>query len=218
MKMQALTKTYGKRTVLNMPAYEFAPGMIYAVIGANGSGKSTLARVLAGIEKADQKKKPFGEESVEVGYSPQRAYAFRMSAEANIKLAGDDNDRAKRLMEELQIAHLRKERADRLSGGEKARVAMARIMMKDHDLLILDEPTASMDMESTILAEELIRAYRERTGAVILLITHSLAQAARLADRPLFLDNGELIEEEDTNELIHQPKQPQTRRFIEVYG
>ena len=218
MKMRALTKTYGKRRVLTMPAYTFEPGKIYAVIGANGSGKSTLAKILAGLIKADGKTPPFEDKPGAVGYLPQQAYAFRMSVGANIRLAGNDDKRAAKLMEALQIAHLEKERADRLSGGEKARLAMARIMMKPFDMLILDEPTTSMDMESTILSEELIRTYLKDTGACIILITHSLSQARRMADKVLFLDHGDLIEEGEGDQVLNHPGNALTAKFIEMYG
>lgn len=218
MKSRALTKTYGKRRVLEMPAYTFEPGKVYAVIGANGSGKSTLAKILAGMIKADDKTQPFEEKPEGVGYLPQRAYAFRMSVGANIRLAGDNDERAAMLMDALQIAQLENERADRLSGGEKARLAMARIMMKPFDMLILDEPTTSMDMESTILSEELIRTYLDDTDACIILITHSLSQARRMADKVLFLDHGELIEEGDGDQVLNHPKNALTAKFIEMYG
>ena len=216
MKMRAISKTYGKRKVLIMPAFTFEPGRIYAIVGSNGSGKTTLARILAGTEQADGGTRPC-EESLSVGYLPQRPYAFRMSTQANIRLSGSDDAKAEELMRALGIDSLRKESAHHLSGGEIARMAMARVMMRDYELLILDEPTASMDMEATMLTEDLIRAYRDRTNACILLVTHSLAQAARLSDRLLFLKEGELVEEGPTEEVLEHPRREATQIFIEFY-
>ncbi len=217
MKMCGITKHYGKRMVLDMPGFSFEQGKIYAVVGSNGSGKTTLARILAGTEKADNGIRPFEQGMNSCGYLPQHPYTFRMSTQANIRLSGDDEQRADELMKTLGIDTLKKEKAHHLSGGEQARMAMARIMMKDYDLLILDEPTASMDMEATMLAEQLIREYCHRTNACIIMITHSLAQAGRLADRVIFLKKGELIEEGAAEEVLDHPQKQETRKFVEFY-
>ena len=154
MKISAFSKTYDGRCVLDFPGIEIQPGKIYAVIGANGSGKSTFARILAGVLAADRKGSLLDTESV--GYMPQKNYAFRMSTKKNILLCGRDEARANRLMDTLRIRPLENKRADRLSGGETARMALARLMMRTYDTVILDEPAAAMDMETTSLAENLI--------------------------------------------------------------
>ena len=128
MKIAAFSKTYEKRTVLDFPGAELEPGKIYAVIGANGSGKSTFAKILAGVLKADRKGSHL--EAASVGYMPQKNYAYRMSTKANILLNGTDKTLAEARMDALQIRHLAEKRADRLSGGETARMALARLTMK----------------------------------------------------------------------------------------
>ena len=150
MKISAFSKTYEGRTVLDFPGLELESGKIYAVIGANGSGKSTFAKILAGVLPADRRGKWLDGGSV--GYMPQKNYAFRMSTKANILLNGKDEKQAEALMDAVQIRHLENKRADKLSGGETARMALARLMMKSYDVVILDEPTAAMDMETTSLA------------------------------------------------------------------
>ena len=217
MKLNAFSKTYEGRTVLTMPALELEAGKIYGVIGANGSGKSTLAKVLAGVEPADGKRRVFPE-PVSVGYMPQKSYAFRMSALANIRLAGGEPERAETLMRALQIDHLANHRAGRLSGGELARVALARVMMKPYDLLILDEPAAAMDMESTLLAEDLIVRCCGETGCAIILVTHSLQQACRVASEVLFLHKGALAEAGPAEKVLYDPAEETTRRFLTFYG
>ena len=216
MKTAAFTKTFGQRTVLNLPEIELPEGKITAVIGANGSGKSTLAKVLSGIEPADRKVRVLGD--VSVGYMPQKSYAFRMSAGKNIALNGKNVERAGRLISALQIEALQRQRAQKLSGGETARMALARLMMRSYELVILDEPTASMDMESTLGAEGLLKEYCCETGCAMLLITHSIQQARRVADETLFLCQGELVESGPTDEVLSAPKDERTRRFIEFYG
>ena len=90
--------------------------------------------------------------------------------------------------------------------------------MKRYDLLILDEPTTAMDMESTLASEKLVRAVCDEQGCAILLITHSISQARRISDRVLVLHQGRLVEAGDTVQVLETPKQEQTSRFLEFYG
>ena len=216
MKTTAFTKSYGKRVVLSLPELELLRGQITAIIGPNGSGKSTLAKVLAGIERADDKKPILP--GVSVGYLPQKSFPFRMSTEKNILQNGNDPARARALMKELGIDALAGQSAKKLSGGETARMALCRILMKRYELLILDEPTAAMDMGSTLAAEGLIRKSCTETGCAVLLITHSIGQARRLSDQLLFLQGGKLIEQGQTAQLLSAPQCDETKRFLEFYG
>ena len=217
MKIANFTKTYGGRKVLDVPEFELKTGSLYAVIGANGSGKSTMAKILAGILPPDSGEAPI-EKSVSVGYMPQKSYAFRMTAEKNILLRGGDEKKAEELMQRLGIQSLAKNRADRLSGGETARMALARLMMGSYDLVILDEPTAAMDMESTALSEELIKDYRKETGCTMLLVTHSLRQARRLGDEAIFLHGGEIWEQGPVEKVLFSPEREETAKFLDFYG
>ena len=216
MKISAFSKSYGSRVVLRFPDLELPDGCITAVIGPNGSGKSTLARVLAGLERSDQKRPPLV--PLRVGYMPQKSYAFRMSVARNIALNGSDSKRRETLLRTLQIDTLAGQSAKRLSGGETARMALARLLMRDYELLILDEPTAAMDVESTLAAETLLSDYCRDTGAGILLVTHSLQQARRIAQHVLFLHQGELREQGDASRLLSAPETEELRRFLEFYG
>lgn len=216
MKIDAFSKTYDKRTVLDFPGMELEPGKIYAVIGANGSGKSTFAKILTGIEVSDQKKKPLS--GVDVGYMLQKSYAYRMSTKANILLNGKDETRAAGLMDALQLRHLENKRADKLSGGETARMALARLMMRRYKLVILDEPTAAMDMETTLLSEQLILEYVRETGCTLILVTHSLQQARRIADEVLYFHKGRLLESGQKETVLYEPGMAETKQFLEFYG
>ena len=214
MNLPAFSKTYDGRMVLDFPGLELKSGKIYAILGANGSGKSTFSRIVAGILPADQKCRISGS----VGYLPQKPYAFRMSTRKNILLGGTDASRADALMKDLRLCHLEKKRADRLSGGETARMALARLMMGQYDLVILDEPTAAMDIETTAAAESRILDYTRRSGCAMILVTHSLQQARRVADEALFFYKGRLLESGPKEQVLYQPAQPETRRFLEFYG
>lgn len=216
MKIFAFSKTYEDRCVLDFPGMELQPGKIYAVIGANGSGKSTFAKILAGIAAADKRGRLA--EPAAIGYMPQKNYAFRMSTRKNILLNGKDVSRAEKLMDAVQLRHLENKRADRLSGGETARMALARLMMKRYDLVILDEPTAAMDMETTLLSEELILEYVRETGCGVILVTHSLQQARRIADEVLYFHKGKLLESGAKEKVLYAPQAAETRQFLEFYG
>ena len=216
MNISAFSKTYERRTVLDFPGIQLQPGKIYAVIGANGSGKSTFAKILAGILPADRKGR--FSDTASVGYMPQKNYAFRMTTKANILLNGKDQTRADSLMDAIQIRHLENKRADRLSGGETARMALARLMMKRYELVILDEPTAAMDMETTSLSEDLIVQYVRETGCALILVTHSLQQARRIADEVLYFHKGKLLESGPKEIILYGPAKAETKQFLEFYG
>ena len=214
MKISAFSKTYEKRMVLDFPGMELQTGKLYAIIGANGSGKSTFAKILAGTLDSDQRfKRPEG-----IGFMPQKNYAFRMTTKKNILLNGSDEARAEQLMDVLQIRHLENKRADKLSGGETARMALARLMMRRYDLVILDEPTAAMDMETTILSENLIVDYVRETGCALILVTHSLQQARRIAQEVLYFHKGRLLEAGPAERVLYQPEREETRQFLDFYG
>ena len=216
MKIEAFSKTYEGRRVLNFPGMEVEKGKIYAVIGANGSGKSTFSKILTGILPADRKGKYM--DATTVGYMAQKNYAFRMRTKDNILLNGKDVARAEKLMEAIQIQHLADKRADKLSGGETARMALVRLMMKKYELVILDEPTAAMDMETTLLSEKIITEYVHETGCAMVLVTHSLQQARRIADEVLYFHKGELLEFGPKEAILDHPAKAETKQFLEFYG
>ena len=217
MRIAACSKTFGARTVLQIPEFVLAPGQLYAVVGANGSGKSTFARLVAGVLPADRNIRVLPD-PVKVGYMPQKSYAFRLTTRANILLTGGRQERAEDLMEALQIRHLARQRATGLSGGETAKMALARVLARPCELLVLDEPTSAMDMESAILAEQLIETYCKETNCAVLLITHDLQQARRMAEEALFFFRGRLWESGPAKTVLFCPERPETKRFLEFYG
>ena len=189
MKTSSFSKSYNGNTVLSLPSLEFRPATIYAILGANGAGKSTMLRILGGLEASDSGSVAL--KDISAGFLPQKPFALYMSTMKNL-LANSDRDeaaeiRARKLITAMQLDGLESQNAKSLSGGETARMALCRLLMRDYEFLLLDEPTTAMDMESTLLAEETVRSYRDRTGCTVLLITHSVAQAKRLADEVIFL-------------------------------
>ena len=214
MKLPALSKTYAGRKVLDLPELTLTDGAVHAVIGANGCGKSTFARILAGVIPADAGKLP----PLGAGYMPQRSYPFHMNVLRSLRLTGAGREAARAQLEAFGLIHLEKQSAGRLSGGETARLALARLLLRDYPLLILDEPTAAMDVTATLLAEERILEYRSRTGCTVVLVTHSLTQARRMADEVLFLRAGRLEERGSAREVLEHPNSPETRAFLDFYA
>ena len=203
MKIAAFRKTYASGFSLLVPELELRPGEVTAVIGANGSGKSTLARVLAGLDTPDAPGRVCS--CAAIGYLPQKSYAFRMSVEQNILLGGTDRQRFDDLTRALGLKPLLKQRAKRLSGGECARMALARLLMGQHALLVLE-------------TEQLLRDYARNQQCVVVLITHSLSQARRISRKTLFLHNGLLAEQGEIAEILQRPKTPELQRFLAFYG
>lgn len=214
MIVNPFSKTFDGRKVLDFPGYEFLPGKIYAVIGANGSGKSTFAKALAGILEADEKKVPVQDGS-RIACMLQDNYAFRMTAYKNILIAKNDPEKAKMLIRTLGMENVAASRAKSLSGGERQKMALARILIAHHDAVILDEPTSSMDMESCYVSENLIRDYCSAEPAAMIFVTHSLQQAGRVADEILYFHNGRLLEHGTVQELLNCPKEKETREFLQ---
>lgn len=188
IRVLPVRKSYGDRMVLDFPGHVFEGGRIYALTGPNGSGKSTLAKILAGILLPDSGV-PFENSTPRVGYMPQKSFAFRMSLRRNVLLGAGQKDgaeeRYKKLSQALDLQKIETLKAKKLSGGETAKMALARVMMQKYDLLVLDEPTASMDRESVSSALSLVRDYARENEAAVLLITHSREDAEQIADEVL---------------------------------
>ena len=97
-------------------------------------------------------------------------------------------------------------------------MALIRLMMKHYDAVLLDEPTAAMDMETTLLSEKLIAQYVRETGCALILVTHSLQQARRIADEVLYFHKGKLLEFGPKEQVLYEPKAPEAKQFLEFYG
>lgn len=215
MEICTLSKSYQGKRVLDIANFNFQSNTRYAVIGANGSGKSTLAKLLAGVIQPDHGGSVSRGGSV--GYMPQKSMGFHLSVQRNLQLAARKDrcvGKTELLAEELGLAPLRKRDGGSLSGGETARLALARVLINRWDTLILDEPTAAMDVSAAILAEECILRYQRETGCTLILITHALGQAERLGEQVLFLYEGQIWEHGPAEQLLHHPVLPETRQFL----
>lgn len=221
MRIDRLIVRYGDVTALDIDGLVLERGTSYAVIGANGCGKSTLVRCIAGV-LAPTSGAVVPDPGDRVRYMPQRSYAFYGSTRANVLLGADAvpeaAGRADELMKALDLSALAQQKAKRLSGGQTARMALARTLVGPGTWLLLDEPTAALDGESMLKAERLVREYRERHNAGVVFITHSLKQAARVSDMLVFMEGGRIVEMGQAKQLLDNPQTPSLARFLELFG
>lgn len=221
MRIDGLIVRYGDVTALDIDGLVLERGTSYAVIGANGCGKSTLARCIAGVLEPTAGAVAL-EADDRVRYMPQRSYVFYGSTRANVLLGADAASgamgRAEELMDALDLTALAQQKAKRLSGGQTARMALARTLVGPGTWLLLDEPTAALDGESMLKAERLVQEYRESFDAGVVYITHSLKQAARVSDMLVFMEGGRIVEMGRTEQLLDRPRTPSLARFLELFG
>ncbi|MEG1756714.1 MAG: ATP-binding cassette domain-containing protein, partial [Clostridia bacterium] len=150
IRLVEIQKKYGDRMVLDIPALSFVPGGRYALLGPNGSGKSTLLRIISGVIRPDVGMVTCDVPDKEIGYLPQTPYAFDLSVLKNVMVAADQVRTAKQsalaALRCVGMEALADLRGNRLSGGETQRMALARMMVKRHSVLLLDEPTSAVDI------------------------------------------------------------------------
>ena len=230
VKIEGLQKRYGERTVLDVESLALEAGSSYALVGPNGSGKSTLIRVLSGVELASAGRVTVEgsvqRENLAVGYMPQKSYVFGFSVFRNVALAlersrlsrDEVSARVHDALTAVGMADMAESRGGGLSGGEAQRVSLARMLVQDLDVLLLDEPTASMDVAGTLLVESALHAYRERTGCLVLTATHAPSQARRISDRAIMLSDGHVVEQGPTDTVLSTPKSDAGRAFLSYWS
>lgn len=215
--LRNVVQRFGGRIVLEIPELQFVPGRRYGLIGENGSGKTTLIRMLAGTGKPTSGTIE-GLEGKKVGYLPQSPYAFSFSVLQNVALAlnghGDAKEIAQKALVAVGMESLMDARGDRLSGGEAQRMALARVLVRSYEVLLLDEPTSSTDVRSMDLIETTLKEYVQKTQCTLIFSTHSPAQALRLADEVLYLEKGRLVEQGLAETLFHSPQDERTKAFL----
>lgn len=216
IKVTNITKKYGEKTVLNIPSLYLEQGKSYAIIGANGSGKTTFLKILAGVLSATSGKINFDKDASCV-FMPQKSFAFDISVLSNLLAIKKNKKQAMAILTQLNLAHLAKRRASALSGGETQRLALARLLMTEFNIMILDEPTFAMDINSAMIAEDVIKIITKEVGATLVFSTHSMPQAVRLADEIIFLHEGKVCEQTSADTFIDSPKSPQASSFLQFF-
>lgn len=235
LSVQDLVKSYQGKTVLDLPALTFELGKITAVIGPSGAGKSTLLTLLNGLEPPDAGRILLDGEGITAssnGYRQelqnrmamvfQKPVMFNTTVEKNIAFglrirklpAKEIQKRVEEAAAWLGLSDLLKQKALTLSGGEAGRVSLARALVIRPEVLLLDEPTASLDPANVTLIEEVIRKASREYSTTVVLVTHNMFQARRLADRVVCLMEGQLVESGPAEQVFGNPKDGRTGAFV----
>jgi tungstate transport system ATP-binding protein len=231
-RLESVTQRYGNRVALDVPLLDIRAGEALAIIGPSGAGKSTLLRLLNFLEApasgavhfqgytADRRVQPPMAVRRQITTVFQRSIVLSASVIENViyglKLRGvrHAHRRAADALEYLGLAHLSDQPARTLSGGELQRVALARAMVFEPRVLLLDEPTANLDPYNVQLIERAMSDLHRQRGTTIVLVTHNMFQARRLAQRVALLLDGRIVEITDTTSFFDAPQDPRTAAFV----
>ena len=215
----------GEVMILDNVSLMVEPGAPTVLIGPNGAGKTTLLRAAMGLIPATRGRVTWG--GRELSPPDRRAILFQRPVMLHRSTAGNVRyvlaaagfpraqraQRASELLAEVGLAGLERRPARRLSGGEQQRLALARALARDPTLLFLDEPTASLDPAATKAIADIVRAVTAR-GVKVVMSTHDLGQARRLAGDIVLLHRGRLIESGSANDFFANPRTKEARTFI----
>jgi tungstate transport system ATP-binding protein len=231
-RLAGVRQRYNGREVLQIEALDIRRGEVLALVGPSGAGKSTLLRLLNFLEPPSQGTITFRDERFGQGSDMplalrrrvttvfQRPHLLNRSVAANVqyglRLRGDGNSRGRvaATLEQVGLAGIAQQRARTLSGGEAQRVALARALVIEPDVLLLDEPTANLDPYNVGLIEQIITQANRESGTTIVLVTHNVFQARRLADRVALMLDGRIIEIGRVESFFDDPRDPRTAAFI----
>jgi tungstate transport system ATP-binding protein len=230
--LESLKHSYGERQVLQIDQLKILRGEVLAVVGPSGAGKSTLMRLLNFLETPTTGTIHFQGTAFSAGQPIplplrrqvttvfQRPYLLNRSVTANVRYGlrlrgkGDETDRVAVALEQVGLQAMARQRARLLSGGEAQRVALARALVINPDVLLLDEPTANLDPQNVAIIEDILTRLNQTQGVTLILVTHNIFQARRLAQRVMFLLDGRLVEIADTNTFFHNPLDSRTAAFV----
>src|SRR5690349_1208776 len=194
------------------------PGAPTVLLGPNGSGKSTLIRLAMGLSAPSGGRITWGGRSTpgeRLAVVFQRPMMLRRSAAGNVAYAmvRRDGERVEELLDRVGLRGMGGRPARRLSGGEQQRLALARALARDPEILFLDEPTASLDPAATKAVEDIVRTVAA-SGVKIVMATHDIGQARRLAGDVAFLARGRLLERADAAEFFNAPATSEAAAFL----
>lgn len=216
LDIKELSYAYEKTGILNELSFEVPEGRMFILIGPNGSGKTTLMKLLAGIFKPDRGRlKLFGKSSASfstkalarlIAFVPQQMPdSFPFSVRETVLMGRSpylgmlgipgkkDDEIARNAMQFTNITHLADRTLSRLSGGELQRTFIARALCQEPKIILLDEPTAFLDMAHQIRLMDLLEQLKEEKGMTIVMVSHDINLAAMYADLLLLMKAGRII-------------------------
>ena len=236
IRVENVSKKFNKTHALKNVSLEVNKGDIISLIGPSGSGKSTLLRCIHGLEHVDSGKiymddewmnpddeKKFRAQRNRMGFVFQHFNLFpNMSVLQNCKLAQvevlnkTDEEAEKTALEYLdKVGLLEKKDAypNNLSGGQKQRVAIARALCMNPDIMLFDEPTSALDPE---MIKEVLEVMKDlgKQGMTMVVVTHEMGFARKVGTRVVFLDQGEIIEENTSEEFFANPQSDRAKDFL----
>jgi iron(III) transport system ATP-binding protein len=230
LKISDLHKSFGSHPVLTGLDLEVAAGSFTAILGASGSGKTTLLRLLAGFEKPDRGTIAIGArvldddsshvqpEQRRIGYVPQEGALFpHLTVKANIAFGlprGKQRDSTRHLLEMVDLAGLERRYPHQLSGGQQQRVALARALAIKPEIVLLDEPFASLDAHLRAAVRDDVNTILHEAHTTTLLVTHDQDEALSLADHVAVLRDGKIAQCAPPQDLYTQPIDHDIARFI----
>jgi ABC-2 type transport system ATP-binding protein len=216
--VENLVKRYGATVAVNGVGFAVMPGVTAALLGGNGAGKTTTLSILLGLLlPTSGAVRVFGEDVLRHRYrvlprmnfsSPYVDLPHRLTVRQNLNIYArlygvrERGARIEQLAADLQIDRLLDRPSGKLSSGQKTRVAIAKALLNEPELLLLDEPTASLDPDTGDWVRSYLEAYRDRTGATILLASHNMAEVERLCSEVLMMKEGRIVDRGSPGELI----------------
>ena len=228
VKIENAIKDYGSSRVLDIENLQFKEG-IYVILGSNGSGKSTLISCLAGLNYLSGGRIIYDGKEIDgsirnaISIQVQKPYLFNKTSYENIisglkfKKTGSEEIelRFNKYRKYFEVEELLEKKSGWLSGGERAKIALLRTSVLETQITLLDEPTAAMDIESSMKAERLIKdmAVNNRT---VILVTHDVYQAKRIADQVIFMDKGKIIEMGNKESVLNNPTNKLVKQILNI--
>jgi sulfonate transport system ATP-binding protein len=202
VSLEGVTKTFGERTVLHDIHLDIADGEFVALLGRSGSGKTTLLRIVAGLDEASSGSAKVNPRRTVVFQEPRLVPSLKVASNVAFGFRGRGRrELALAALHEVKLDHVVDSWPGVLSGGEQQRVAVARAIVRDPKVMLLDEPFAALDALTRLEMQNLLHSLRDRHGFATLLVTHDVEEAAYLADRIIVLQDGRIGHDVDIRHL-----------------
>jgi len=218
LSVQGLAKSYGNRNVVGPLDFSLAPGSVTGLLGGNGAGKTTTIGMIMGlIEPSAGSIRVFGHDMARERYhalgrmnfeSPYVDLPHRLTVRQNLRVFGllynvaDTEAKIDELADALALRDFLDRQTGKLSAGQKTRVAIAKALINDPQLLLLDEPTASLDPDTADWVRARLETHRRTHNCAILLASHNMGEVERLCDRVLMLKEGVLVDDDSPAHLL----------------